>query len=70
MHRVTSAHLLVTILFDYSSAMAPNGLEAARVLRDVRIRIEDVNITAEVGYVAFASLGIAHRKVSRKRLYD
>lgn len=69
MHRVTSAHLLATILFDYSSAMAPNGLEAARVLRDVRIRIEDVNITA-VGYVAFASLGIAHRKVSRKRLYD
>ncbi|CAO2647197.1 Nn.00g081190.m01.CDS01 [Neocucurbitaria sp. VM-36] len=47
-----------------------DGLEAARELRNVRIRIGDVNSTAEVGHVAFASMDTEPGKVSRKRLYN
>lgn len=47
-----------------------DGLEAARALRDVRIRIGDVQTQREVGHVAFASLEAGPERVSRKRLYD
>jgi hypothetical protein len=47
-----------------------DGLEAARLLQNVRIRIGDVNSTAEVGHVAFASMDTEPAKVSRKRLYN
>ncbi|KNG46211.1 hypothetical protein TW65_97105 [Stemphylium lycopersici] len=47
-----------------------DGLEAARVLRNVRVRIGDVHMAAEVGHVAFASMDTGPGKVSRKRQYD
>jgi hypothetical protein len=47
-----------------------DGLEAARVLQNVRIRIGDVNSRAEVGHVAFASMDTEPGRVSRKRQYD
>lgn len=47
-----------------------DGLEAARALGNIRIRIGDVNSTAEVGHVAFASMDTEPRKVSRERLYN
>jgi hypothetical protein len=47
-----------------------DGLEAARALQDVRIRIGDVNSRGEVGHVAFASMDAEPKRVSRKRLYD
>ncbi|KAF2852115.1 hypothetical protein T440DRAFT_527800 [Plenodomus tracheiphilus IPT5] len=46
-----------------------DGLEAARELRHVQIRIGDVNSTAEIGHVAFASTDTEPGKVSRKRPY-
>ncbi|KAI4628773.1 hypothetical protein J4E83_003326 [Alternaria metachromatica] len=47
-----------------------DGLEAAKALRKVRIRIGDVNMAAEVGHVAFASVDMGPGEVSRKRQYD
>ncbi len=47
-----------------------DGLEAARALRDVRIRIGDVRDMADVGHVAFASMDMKPSKVSRERFYD
>ncbi|XPS69052.1 hypothetical protein M3J09_001333 [Ascochyta lentis] len=47
-----------------------DGLEAARALRDVRVRIGDVNSMGSVGHVAFASMDAEPKRVSRKRVYD
>ncbi|KAJ4992952.1 hypothetical protein SVAN01_01656 [Stagonosporopsis vannaccii] len=47
-----------------------DGLEAARALQHVRVRIGDVNSGGDVGHVAFASIEAAPERVSRKRLYD
>ena len=47
-----------------------DGLEAARKLRDVRIRIGDVDSAGDVGHIAFASMDVEPKRVSRKRLYD
>ena len=47
-----------------------DGLEAARALQDMRIRIGDVNSTADIGHVAFASMDAEPKRVSRKRLYN
>lgn len=57
----------------YVTAQVPShldGLEAARTLRDVRIRIGDVNSTGDIGHVAFASMEADPQRVSRKRVYD
>lgn len=47
-----------------------DGLQAARALRDVRMRIGDVNGLGEVGHVAFTTMGEGAGKLSRKRMYD
>ncbi|KAJ8114504.1 hypothetical protein OPT61_g3640 [Boeremia exigua] len=47
-----------------------DGLQAARALRDVEMRIGDVNGTGEVGHVAFTTNGQDLGKLSRKRMYD
>ncbi|KAH6644427.1 hypothetical protein C7974DRAFT_371549 [Boeremia exigua] len=45
-----------------------DGLEAARALQHVRVRIGDVNRSGDVGHVAFASMDAEPERVSRKRL--
>lgn len=47
-----------------------DGLEAARALQHMRVRIGDVNSGGDVGHVAFASVEAGPERVSRKRLYD
>lgn len=47
-----------------------DGLQAARALRDVRMRIGDVNGLGEVGHVAFTTIEQESGKLSRKRMYD
>jgi hypothetical protein len=47
-----------------------DGLEAARALRDVRVRIGDVRRQDDVGYIAFASMDAGPCRVDRQRLYS
>jgi hypothetical protein len=47
-----------------------DGMEATRVLRDVRVMVGDVQKTEDVGHVAFASTDAGPRRVSLKRMYD
>ncbi|KAJ4992953.1 hypothetical protein SVAN01_01657 [Stagonosporopsis vannaccii] len=47
-----------------------DGLQASRVLRDVRMQIGDVNELGEVGHVAFTTMEEGAGKLSRKRMYD
>jgi hypothetical protein len=47
-----------------------DGLEAARVLRDVRVIVGDVHKMEDVGHVAFASADVGPTRISSKRLYD
>lgn len=47
-----------------------DGLQAARDLRDVRMRIGDVNEKGDVGHVAFTTTEQGPGRLSRKRLYD
>lgn len=46
-----------------------DGLEATRAVRNVRVIVGDVHQEADVGHVAFASMGIGPQRVSKKRLY-
>ncbi|KAH6621749.1 hypothetical protein C7974DRAFT_210340 [Boeremia exigua] len=47
-----------------------SGLEAARLLRDVRVMIGDVAGKAEVGHVAFAVMVVLPQRLVKGRLYD
>jgi hypothetical protein len=47
-----------------------DGLEAARVLRDVRVIVGDVRKMEDVGHVAFASADVGPMRISSMRLYD
>jgi hypothetical protein len=47
-----------------------DGLGATRRIRDVRVIVGDVNQDADVGHVAFASMGVGPQRVSKQRLYD
>jgi hypothetical protein len=47
-----------------------DGLEAARVLRDVRVMVGDVHKMEDVGHVAFASADVGATRISSNRLYD
>jgi DNA topoisomerase VI subunit B len=47
-----------------------DGLEAARVLRDVRVMVGDVHKMEDVGHVAFASADVEATRISSNRLYD
>jgi hypothetical protein len=47
-----------------------DGLEAARALKHVKVRIGDVAADEKVGHVAFASLESGPTRLTRERLYD
>lgn len=47
-----------------------DGLEATRLLRDIRVIVGDVRKEAPVGHVAFASMDASPGRVSKERLYD
>ncbi|KAF1848693.1 uncharacterized protein K460DRAFT_427888, partial [Cucurbitaria berberidis CBS 394.84] len=47
-----------------------SGLETARALRDVRVRVGDVQSEADVGHVALATMDANPGRLSWTRLYD
>lgn len=47
-----------------------DGLQTARALQDVRMRLGDVNNMGDVGHVAFTTIKQGSGKLSRDRLYD
>ncbi|KAJ4299592.1 hypothetical protein N0V90_004838 [Kalmusia sp. IMI 367209] len=46
-----------------------DGLEASRLLRDVKVMVGDVDKTAEVGHVAFASMDVQPGRLDARKLY-
>jgi hypothetical protein len=55
---------------DAKAASHSDGLDAARVLGDIRVIVGDVKSGEDVGHVAFATVGNGVERLERKKLYD
>jgi hypothetical protein len=47
-----------------------SGVEAARLLRDVQVRVGDVGTDTEIGHIALATMDAGPKKLRWSRLYD
>jgi hypothetical protein len=47
-----------------------SGVEAARLLRDVQVRVGDVGTDAEIGHIALATMDAGPKKLRWSRLYE